>query len=592
MFMSDLFLNLFNRATAAGWVVLAVLLLRLVLKKAPRWVHCGLWGLVGLRLVWPFSWESVVSLLPSREVLPPEVLFDPTPAVHTGIGFVNTAVNGSFTPAMTAQAGASVNPLQIWTWLAGWIWAVGAAALVGYALFSFLRLRKRVAVSVEEQGLWRCDAIDSPFILGLFRPRIYVPSDLSGEALAYVSAHEQAHLKRKDHWWKPLGYLLLTVFWFHPLLWVGYVLLCRDIEMACDETVVRDLDEAGKRAYSLALVDCAVDRRAIAACPVAFGEVGVRQRVKSVLHYKKPAFWMVAIAVVLCVAAAVCFLTDPVAEDEPSVVVSDPLADGSAYISDRCVYMIPYSSQWAGEDSGYYYYIDGTAFNMVQRKAGFCVPMDLGAGRWQPLPFTQEQWAEKFLLNPVDIFSYTDRRYLPLDEVFELLYLDGELWIVCNNGSEIWSIHALKPVDSVETARWSYMEGVDSRHRPMVLQFGLDFDRLHLDCDVGQIFGATTNVNYEEKLYYSGQTELIYWTPLNEDGTTAPDRAEITFSVWKDDAVTAEGVLTIDRQGNCGIQVKGSPVGTVFVKDSDFSLLFTAELPAAGPKLGTDEGGS
>ncbi len=586
--MSDLFLELFNRAMAAGWVVLAVLLLRLVMKKAPRWVHCTLWGLVGVRLVWPFSWESVLSLLPSREVLPPSVLYDRTPELHTGIEFVNTAVNESFTPAMTANVAASVNPLQVWTWLAGWVWAIGAAALLGYALFSFLRLKKRVAVSMEENGLWRCDDIDSPFILGVVRPKIYVPSDLRGEDLAYVAAHERAHLQRRDHWWKPLGYLLLTVFWFQPLLWVAYVLLCRDIELACDETVVRDLDDAGKKAYSLALVDCAVDRRSIAACPVAFGEVGVKKRVKSVLHYKKPAFWVVVVAVILCIVAAVCFLTDPVEETEPAdetpPVVSDPLADGSAYISTECVFLNPLSSAWAGADSGYYYYVYDGSFVAGLRSARAESPMGKLVGDWQKWPFTKEEWAEKFWITPVDVSGYTERLYRPLNESAYLLSMDGRLWLVEERGEVgIWSIYQLERVDSMETARWSYMEGVDPAHRPMVLDFALDYDRLHLDCDQGQIFGATTNVNYEEKLYYAGQTELIYWTPLNEDGTTAPDRAEITFSVWKDDAVTAEGVLTIDRRGQCGIQVSGELVGTVSVMDADGRLLFVVSLPAEGP---------
>jgi len=712
MFMSELFLNLLNRAMAAGWVVLAVLLLRLLLKKAPRWVHCGLWGLVGLRLVWPFSLESVLSLLPSREVLSPETLYDPTPAVHTGIEFVNSAVNESFTPAMTAQAGASVNPLQIWTWLAGWIWAMGAAALLGYALFSFLRLRKRVAVSVEDHGLWRCDAIDSPFILGVFRPRIYVPSDLGDGDLVYVAAHERAHLKRRDHWWKPLGYLLLTVFWFHPLLWVGYILLCRDIELACDETVIRDLDASEKKAYSIALVDCAVDRRAIAACPVAFGEVGVKQRVKSVLHYKKPAFWVVVIAVVLCVLAAVCFLTDPVTfspdfdradmalartmdlrlnsgpltqelngseldelwgrlrdlkqtkrgdfyggftpfyslslqltngqwiriqgyaldgsmtdlvygedvyriNDEdfqsyldrlcaggsrqpaPGEFLRDPLYDG-IWISTRCVYMNPFSSQLAEADSGYVYscgtrfdedgHKKGEHFGIMHRKYRLGTSIDVSAANaleWEPLTLTDAEWAEMFQMEVgiPDISGYTDRFRILLDETYSLLSMDGELWIMELKNGYPWSIYALRRTETYEEAWWSYMEGVDETHRPMVLEFDWDFDQLRLDCDQGQIFGATTNVNFEEKIYYSGQSELIYWTPLNEDGTTAPDRAEITFSVWKNDAITAEGVLTIDRHGKCGIQVNGSPVGTVCVKDSAFNLLFTAELPADGPPM-------
>ncbi len=310
--MSEMFLEVFNRSMAAGWLALAVLLLRLVTKKAPKWTHCLLWALVGLRLVWPFSLQSALSLLPSREMLPPETLYDRTPEIQTGIELINRQINASFTPAMTASEVASVNPLQIWTWLAGWLWVVGAALMLAYAVVSWLRLRKRVAVSIRENDVYCCDAIDSPFILGIYRPKIYVPSDLEGQALTYVLAHEQAHLRRRDHWWKPLGYLLLTVFWFHPLLWVAYIQLCRDIELACDERVIRDLDLAEKKDYSQALLACSVHRRQIAACPVAFGEVGVKARIRSVLHYKKPAFWIVAICLVLCIVAAVCFLTDPI----------------------------------------------------------------------------------------------------------------------------------------------------------------------------------------------------------------------------------------------------------------------------------------
>lgn len=156
-----------------------------------------------------------------------------------------------------------------------------------------------------------CDRIDTPFILGVFRPRIYLPSNMSEQDVTYVLAHEQAHIKRHDHWWKPLGFALLTIYWFHPILWIAYVLLCRDIELACDEKVIKEMGIDIKKPYSDALINCSIPRRAITACPLAFGEVGVKERVKTVLNYKKPAFWIVLIAVIACVIVAVCFLTNP-----------------------------------------------------------------------------------------------------------------------------------------------------------------------------------------------------------------------------------------------------------------------------------------
>ena len=317
--MSELFLTLLNRGVAAGWLVLTVLILRLVLKKAPKWSHVLLWGMVGIRLISPFSLKSMLSLIPSAEVLAPEVLYDPTPTIHTGISSLNSAVNPTFSQSFAAQAPASINPLQFWTAAAGLIWAVGFAAMVLYAFISWLRLKRQIRNAVMlEQGVWGCEFVSSPFILGMIRPRIYVPL---GQSLPQtVLDHEKAHIRRKDHWWKPLGFLLLAVYWFHPLLWLAYILLCRDIELACDEAVVKQLDCHGKADYSQALLACSVRRSTIAACPLAFGEVDVKNRVKSILHYKKPAFWIVVAAIAACIATAVCFLTDPKKNSEPTLL--------------------------------------------------------------------------------------------------------------------------------------------------------------------------------------------------------------------------------------------------------------------------------
>ena len=312
--MTALFLKLVNMSIQAGWLVLAILLLRQVLKRAPRAILCTLWALVALRLLLPVSMESVLSLQPTRETLPvEEVLTGPDFNIQSGIPVVDVPVNDylddHYVEGVTVPTGNGANTTAVLTV----IWFLGMTAMGLYTAYSYRRLRQKTAACIPlEDNIFLCDYIDTPFILGVMRPRIFLPSGLEKEAASHVIAHEKAHLSRRDHWWKPLGFTLLTIYWFNPLLWVAYVLLCRDIELACDEKVIRQLGGEEKKAYSTALLQCSVPRRLIAACPLAFGEVGVKARIRSVLNYRKPAFWLVAAAAVACLAAAVCFLTDPV----------------------------------------------------------------------------------------------------------------------------------------------------------------------------------------------------------------------------------------------------------------------------------------
>ena len=311
--MSGIFLKLLNLSISASWLVLVVLALRLMLKRAPKWVNVLLWGMVALRLMLPFSIESALSLIPSAETLSPEVVqFDPAPTITSGVEFIDNAVNPSLSESFAAAPLASVNPLYVWIYLAGWVWLIGLAAMLAYALVSYLRLRRRVSASIRlRENIYVCDEVASPFILGIVRPRIYLPSALDEAQRGSVLSHERAHLARHDHWWKPLGFALLAVYWFNPLLWLAYTLLCRDIELACDERVLCGMDAGQVKDYSSALLACSVPRRMLAACPLAFGEVGVGARVKNALRYKKPAFWVVAASVAVCVVVAVCFLTNP-----------------------------------------------------------------------------------------------------------------------------------------------------------------------------------------------------------------------------------------------------------------------------------------
>ncbi len=314
--MTDVFLRILNMSISAGWLVMAVLGARLLLKRAPKWVNVLLWAIVALRLVCPFSLESALSLIPSAETVSPDIMLDPSPSVHTGIASLNSAVNpviyGSFAPSPSD----SMNPLQLWVPIASAVWIAGVAGMAVWAAVNYIRLRHSVSTAVRlENNVFQSENGTSPFVLGLFRPRIYVPFGLTEQELSNIVAHEQTHIRRKDHIWKPLGYLILAVHWFNPLVWVGYALLCRDIELACDEKVIKTMDAASRADYSQVLLSFSSNRRRIAACPLAFGEVSVKSRVKSVLSYKKPALWVMIGAVTVCGVIAVCFLTDPPDKD-------------------------------------------------------------------------------------------------------------------------------------------------------------------------------------------------------------------------------------------------------------------------------------
>ena len=311
--MNELFLKIINMSISASWLILAVLILRLVLKKAPKWVNVLLWGIVAVRLICPLSFESALSLIPSSETIPLDIEMAAKPTIDSGVPAINSVVNpvlSSFAPPQHVLT--SANPLQIWIPILNIIWLIGVGALLLYTAVSYWRLCRKVDTAVRYKGnIFQSENVSSPFVLGIIKPRIYLPFNMNGQDLEHVVAHEQAHIRRKDHWWKPLGFFLLTIHWFNPLIWWAYVLLCRDIELACDEKVIKELGNEQRADYMQALVACSVNRRMIAACPLAFGEVGVKERVKSVMNYKKPAFWVIIIAVIICVGVAACFLTNP-----------------------------------------------------------------------------------------------------------------------------------------------------------------------------------------------------------------------------------------------------------------------------------------
>ena len=308
--MEYLFIHVLNISITASFLVLAIILYRLFAKKAPKWVSVLLWGLVGLRLLFPFSIESALSLIPSKNTIPTTITHDKYPALDTGFENVDEIVNPILSGSMDARPEYSANPMHVWITALGWIWLAVMLCMLIYMTVSFIYLRIKTRVKVErEDNVYLCDYVKTPFILGIIRPRIYLPSDISDKDYSLVVAHERAHIKRLDHIWKPLGFLLLSVYWFNPLLWVAYVLLCRDIESACDEKVISDLGDNDKADYSEALLTLGIKSRVISACPLAFGEVSVKSRVSAISKYKKPATIAIVISLVVCAIFAVCFLT-------------------------------------------------------------------------------------------------------------------------------------------------------------------------------------------------------------------------------------------------------------------------------------------
>ncbi|MBP3398334.1 MAG: hypothetical protein J6K75_01120 [Erysipelotrichaceae bacterium] len=320
--MKELFIQIVNMSITASWLVLVIALIRLVFKKAPKSMICFLWLFVAIRLIVPFSFESALSLIPSTQVIPDEIIeVTPNPSVNvqlplnglgneTQIVIPNQDTNSNVSNPSVEQNVPVQNEIQ-WLEILPWCWICGILMMAGYAAYSYQKIVRQVQISInKEENIWICDDLSSPFILGVLNPRIYVPSYLSETEIKYVLAHEKAHLRRFDHLWKPLGYSLLSVYWFNPVIWAAYILLCSDIELACDEKVIKTLGDDNKIEYSRTLLSCSVPRNMILACPLAFGEVSVKQRVKSVLNYKKPAFWVLVVALVICLCIPVFFLSD------------------------------------------------------------------------------------------------------------------------------------------------------------------------------------------------------------------------------------------------------------------------------------------
>ena len=327
--MDKLFITIVNNGLVASWIILVVIVLRKLLNRIPKWVNCLLWGLVAIRLAVPFSIESIFSLIPSAKPVPADIEYAKIPKIDSGMHAVNTVINPVLENHFAVKEIASVNPIQVIIFISSYIWMIGVIGLLIYAFVSFIMLKRQVKnAQAIDKGIFRSETIDSPFILGFVKPSIYIPDYLDDEAYICVTEHEKAHIKRGDFIWKPFGFLILSVYWFNPLCWFAYIMLCKDIEYACDEKVTKDKDKNWKATYCQVLLDCSSKRKMIAACPVAFGEVSVKDRIKFVIRYKKPTLGMIVLAFVACIVVGICFLTNP-----KTTEISDDIIDAGSDIA-------------------------------------------------------------------------------------------------------------------------------------------------------------------------------------------------------------------------------------------------------------------
>ncbi len=406
--MGDIFLKLLNMSITAGWMILAVLLLRIIFKKMPKWMNCMLWGIVSIRLICPFSIESPVSLVPSAETLQTSVIVEGNirndiPSIDSDLSIIENTINPILRDSFSYDEAASVSPLQVVTYMAGIVWCIGMILMVLYAISSSSKLCYMVREAVYyKENIYLCDAVKAPFILGVIRPHIYLPSGLSAEEMRYIVAHEMAHLRRRDHWWKPLGYLLLSVYWFQPLCWVAYILLRKDIELACDEKVIRNLTFSEKKEYSRVLVACGQQRKMVMVCPLAFGEVGVKERVKAVLNYKRPTFWILITAMLICVIVVACFLTNPPKEYQIRVNIPAGSTEEFVYSDEVILTKGNTITLYTGEGFG-----DATiallpvevrgkiAYEPTYITPGMPVKMDVEKGAWYKIGVNMQNLSEE-----------------------------------------------------------------------------------------------------------------------------------------------------------------------------------------------------
>ncbi|MBQ7324955.1 MAG: M56 family metallopeptidase [Clostridia bacterium] len=531
--MEAIFLTVLNMSLTASWILLALFLLRFLLRRAPRWLFCLLWIPVALRLALPFTVESVLSLLPSGEPIPQNILIAGIPEVHTGIDAVNAVVNPFIAQELAPSTKADVTPALVIALVAAILWIAGIVLLLAHALIGYLRLARRVQISapLEDSGkindprIRICDGIDTPFILGIFRPHIYLPSAMDAAAISHVIAHEKAHLTRLDHWWKPLGYLLLTLHWFNPLVWIAYIFFCRDLETACDEKVIGKMDGEDKAAYSEALLSCSLPKMRITACPLAFGEVGVKGRIKSILHYKKPTVWVIGAVVIAAAVLVVGFWTNPVGTKSPLYQAGIP--SSSQVVGQVVVLKIiapwentPYPDAFPAigedyfygiDDNGNYYYVHWDNTSKLQEGNIVTVQYKLDKIKFHPQSLDSYGFQAEYEIEPWIVYlNRTSAVHVSSNSYYSY---DSIIYDFDKDGIEDECVLGYGPTSGVFTFTFTVKRDVEYLYHDLYYNF-----------DIPQkMYFRISTAGYVDKLQvcmeYKNTTE--YYDIIIEDGHTS-----------------------------------------------------------------------
>lgn len=552
--MSKIFLGILNMSIAASWTLFAIIVVRLFIKRAPKWITVALWGILGIRLVCPFSVESVLSLIPSAQTVSPDIMTDKIPQIHSGISALNSYVNPIITESFTPDVTASANPLQILVPILAAIWITGIALMLLYTFISYINLKRKVSTAILiKDNVFESERVATPFVLGIIKPKIYLPINMSEQDANQVIAHEKAHILRKDHLFKPLGFLVLSLHWFNPLIWLGYILLCKDIELACDEKVIKTLGNEQKAEYSEALLSCSINRKSICACPIAFGEVGVKARIKSVLHYKKPALWVIVVAAVLTVIVALCFLTNPktTLDGELAVFVDMQVAehhyskghtDGNFIVTDYDILDVVKTPSKTTVYMWVMYQEYSLENGKIKKEAGAHTLSAISAKRTGKHGHYEliEYWT------PKDGSYYKDSIVKKIPWYLLPKALDSQRNVAtqqanCDNAAKEYF------ADDMLHYTWTYNPTLSfTGHSFNGFLFDLDYTHIVANCTYGMMHSLDANGQPSGKTLTFNKGETVYWSPEDAVIENIPDTTDVTFMVYNGDTQTAGATIQFE----------------------------------------------